>query len=119
LAYQSNESKRSEIYVVTFPQPGGKWKISVNGGQTPVWSRDGHELYYYSADYEIMAVDIHADGQFQFGVPKPIFTSRVPGPVVNFDVSRDGHFLLPVLLQQQASVPMTVVLNWPEMLKKR
>jgi hypothetical protein len=34
-------------------------------------------------------------------------------------VSRDGRFLLPALVEQEASKPMTVVLNWPEMLKKK
>src|SRR5258708_7370243 len=37
LAYQSDETKRNEIYVTTFPQPGGKWQVSTNGGSAPVW----------------------------------------------------------------------------------
>ena len=41
LAYRSDESKRDEIFVASFPAPGGKWPISTNGGTSPVWSRDG------------------------------------------------------------------------------
>jgi hypothetical protein len=35
-----------------------------------------------------------------------------------FAVSMYGHFLLPVLMDRQTSTPMTVVLNWPQTLKK-
>jgi len=36
LAYDSNESKRSEVYVVGFPSLTGRWQISANGGTRPV-----------------------------------------------------------------------------------
>jgi Tol biopolymer transport system component len=120
LAYRSNGSKRDEIYVVSFPQPGGKWQISTNGGQDPVWSRDGRELYYYSLDGKIMTVDIMARPQFQFGVPKALFEVRIPtNNTTSSAVSEDGRFLLPVIVEQGPAKPMTVVLNWPAMLKKK
>jgi len=123
LAYRSNESKRSEIYVVSFPQPGGKWQISTTGGREPLWSRDGRELYYYSLDNKIMAVDIKPSvpesPQLQFGVPRTLFEVRIfTNDSPSFDVSKDGRFLLPVLVEQEVSAPMTVVLNWPQLLKK-
>lgn len=124
LAYRSNESKRNEIYVVNFPQPAGKWQISTNGGLEPVWSRDGRELYYYGPDNKIMAVSIKpsvpGDPQLQFGVPRALFEVRISTTPdnTNFDVSKDGRFLLPVLEERPASTPMTVMLNWPELLKK-
>jgi Tol biopolymer transport system component len=124
LAYRSNESKRNEIYVVSFPQPAVKWQISTNGGQEPVWSRDGRELYYYGLDNKIMAVEIKpsvpGSPQLEFGVPRPLFDVRIwtnGDTGTGFDVTKDGRFLLPMLVEQQASAPMTVVLNWPEMLK--
>jgi Tol biopolymer transport system component len=119
LAYRSNESKRDEIFVVSFPEPGGKWQISTDGGQAPVWSRDGRELFYYSADNKIMAVEIKPGAQFQFGVPKALFEIRISTGNTSFEVSKDGRFLLPALVEQETSKPMTVVLNWPEMLKKK
>jgi serine/threonine protein kinase/Tol biopolymer transport system component len=117
LAYQSNESNRDEVYVVSFPQKDGKWLISTGGGIRPVWSRDGRELYYYSADDKIMAVPITPGAQFRFGVPKPLFDVRLATARVSFDVSRDGRFLLPVLMPQQDSALMNVVLNWSRTLK--
>jgi Tol biopolymer transport system component/predicted Ser/Thr protein kinase len=118
LAYRSDESKRYEIHVVSFPQPGGKWQISTDGGQSPVWSRDGRELYYRSLDNKIMAVEIKPGARFQFGAPKALLAVRFSGRVTGvFDVSKDGRFLLPALVEQPATPPMTVVLNWPQMLK--
>jgi eukaryotic-like serine/threonine-protein kinase len=133
LAYQSNESQQFQIYVVSFPQPGGKWQISATGGIDPVWSRDGRELYYYSADNKIMAVDVTSEPahngpapvrgtgpQFQFGEPKALFPVQIPRGNNSFDVSKDGRLLLPVVVQQEQpmTVLMTVVLNWQAELKK-
>jgi serine/threonine protein kinase len=118
LAYRSDESKRDEIHVVSFPQPGGKWQISTDGGRSPVWRRDGRELYYYSLDNKIMAVEIRPGAQFQFGAPKALFGVR-PRSLIGFEASKDRRFLVPSLVEQQATRPMTVVLNWPQMLKSR
>src|SRR5262249_15972041 len=118
LAYTSNESKRNEIYVVSFPQPGRKWLISTDEGQNPVWSHDGSELYYCSLAGEIMAVEMKPGPQFRFGVPKELFEARISNTKC-LDVSRDGRFLLPALVEQETSKPMTVVLSWPEMLRKK
>jgi Tol biopolymer transport system component len=118
LAYGSNESGRNEIYVVGFPKQGRKWPISTGGGAVPVWSHDGRELYYYSAG-KIMAVDIKPGAQFQFGLPKALFDVRLTNSNTTFYVTKDGRFLLPALVEQKTSTPMTVVLNWPEILKKK
>src|SRR5450755_695915 len=50
LAYFSDETGRFEVYVQTFPTPGGKWQVSTNGGALPVWSRDGKELFFSGLD---------------------------------------------------------------------
>jgi Tol biopolymer transport system component len=118
LAYQSNESKRNEIYVVSFPQPIEKWQISTDGGQAPVWSRDGHALYYHGGDAKIMVVDIKPGTRFEFGVPKALFEARIQSNNVSMDVSREGRFLLPALVEPESSTPMTVVVNWPALLTK-
>jgi eukaryotic-like serine/threonine-protein kinase len=119
LAYASDESKRNEIYVQTFPTPGGKWQVSTNGGSRPVWSRDGKELYFIAADGKMMAVDVAGGAKFQAGAPKPLFDSHFAGGNSPwYDVSKDGHFLIPVQIEQSAIAPMTVVVNWTAALKK-
>jgi len=120
LAYVSDETKRNEIYVQTFPTPGGKWQISTNGGLYPVWSRDGKELFYIGADQKLMAVEVMGGNTFQAGVPRPLFQTRLGSGVfaIWFDVSKDGRFLMPVPVENTAPVPMTVVVNWTTGLKK-
>src|SRR5689334_21763233 len=46
LACASNESGRFEVYVQPFHAPGGKWQVSTEGGDQPVWARNGRELVY-------------------------------------------------------------------------
>ena len=117
LAYVSDESKRAEVYVQTFPEHGGKWPISTIGGQYPVWSRDGRELYFIGADRKLMAVEVKGNAKsFQPSVPTPLFEVAA---LAQFDVSKDGRFLIQVPVEQAAAnVPLTVVLNWQAALKK-
>src|SRR5260370_3242679 len=62
IAYLSNESGRSEVYVRPYPGPGGKWQISTNGGAHPNWSPNRRELFYESPapDNRIMVTDYTA-----------------------------------------------------------
>jgi Tol biopolymer transport system component len=120
LAYHSDETNRYEIYVQGFPNHAGKWQVSTNGGYTPVWSRDGKELFYVAADQKLMALDVKDGAEFEAGVPKPLFQPRIgPDPTGSpwFDVSKDGLFLIPSPVEQ-ASTLMTVVVNWTAGLKK-
>ena len=118
LAYTSNESRRNEIYVQTFPEPGGKWQISTSGGINPIWSRDGRELFFIAADGKMMAVDVkESGGRFSPGLPKALFDAGLT-PDAGYDVGKDGRFLIPRNVEQAASVPLTVVVNWTAGLKK-
>ena len=60
VAYQSNESGRSEIYVQSFPGPGGKWQVSTAGGTDARWRPDGKELFFLAPDAKLMAVSVRA-----------------------------------------------------------
>ena len=77
VAYASNESGRSEIYVQPYPADGGKWQVSTDGGIQPRWRADGKELFYLTADDRVMAAEIEAGETFQPGVPHMLF-SRSP-----------------------------------------
>jgi Tol biopolymer transport system component len=118
LAYHSDETKRSEVYIMTFPNPGGKWQISTSGGSIPVWSRDGKQLFYISGT-KMMAVEINGAGANpEPGVPQPLFDVRLGANNPSFDVSKDGRFLIPTAVEQAAAAPITVVVNWMAGLKK-
>jgi serine/threonine protein kinase/Tol biopolymer transport system component len=127
LAYVSDETKRNEVYVQSFPAPGGKWQVSTSGGNLPIWSRDGNELFFIGADRKLMAVDVKSRASkdtsgkdvatFEAGVPKPLFETRL-GFGAWYDVSKEGRFLMPTQLEQAAIVPMTVLVNWTAGLKR-
>jgi len=127
VAYTSNESGNREVYVQTFPDASqGKWLVSNGGGSQPRWRRDGKELFYFSPDGSLMAVDVSTTPTFKAGVAKALF--RVPvvggaggGPSVawRWDISLDGQrFLVNTSYDEGAAVPVTVVTNWTGLLKK-
>jgi eukaryotic-like serine/threonine-protein kinase len=119
LAYSSNESGRREIYVMSFPEPTGKWQVSANSGYLSVWSYDGRELYFTNDDNtRMMAAEIRPGPTFQAGPPKELFPIRMPPSFARFDVSKDGRFLIPAITDESANVQITVVLNWSRLLKR-
>jgi eukaryotic-like serine/threonine-protein kinase len=121
IAYQSNESGRSEVYVRPFrPESAGsgKWQISTDGGVEARWSRDGRELFYLTLRNVLVAVDVHPGPSFQAGVPRPLFSTRAVG-INRYDVARDAkRFLINVPVEGQWGRSATVVLNWMEMIKR-
>ncbi|HSG09320.1 MAG TPA: protein kinase, partial [Longimicrobiales bacterium] len=63
MAYVSNESGRTEVYVRAYPQGDRRAAISINGAKTPRWSRSGDELYYIGLDGETEVAGLEvADG---------------------------------------------------------
>jgi len=63
IAYRSNESGRSEIYVRPFPSGrAGKWQISTGGGLYGIWSNKDRELFYETTDHRIAVVDYTVNG---------------------------------------------------------
>jgi Tol biopolymer transport system component len=116
LAYNSDETKRSEVYVQDFPRPGRKSQVSVNGGYLPIWGRDGKELFFIGGDQKMMAVNVKDGANFDASVPKPLFDTRMAN--ASFDVSKDGRFLVPTEVKQAGTSPLTVVINWAAGIKK-
>jgi len=115
LAYQSNESGRAEIYVQSFPGPGGKWQISSEGGVDPHWSENGKELFFRSPDQNIMAVPVTTGAAFEAGTPKALFPTHLDTGLARnrFIPSRSGdRFLLVATPARESMAPTTVVLNW-------
>src|SRR3984957_7717539 len=103
IAYDSHETGRDEIFVQTFPKPGGKWQVSTSGGERPVWSRDGTELYFVDQDGAMNAVSVKSGpaGGFQSSSPQVLFNPHAAGYRTDtFDVAKDGRFLIPTIVQQ-------------------
>jgi len=101
MAYASNESGRSEVYVRPFPTQGGKWQVSDGGGGYPRWSRDGRELFYRTDDGIMVASVESAGDTFRAGKPRPVFQGSFRGGTAglalagnnfaDYDVTPDGE----------------------------
>ena len=117
VAYNSNESGRSEVYVVPFPGPGGRVRISTAGGDNARWRRDGKEIFYLAGE-TLMAAAVTANGsRFDVGAVQRLFEVPVVDGFWPYDVSANGQrFLVNVL--EGAVPPLTIVVNWPAGLKK-
>ena len=120
IAYTSNESGRRQVYVRPFPNvDDGRWLISSEAGVGPVWSRDGHELFYFDTDIKMMVVSVQTEPSFSHGNPQVLFESQYL-PVSSYDISPDGQrFLMinPTGLQEEKG-GLTLVQNWFEELKR-
>lgn len=114
IAYVSDESGQYEIYVQPFPPDGRRWQVSTEGGEEPIWSGTGKELFYRRG-LEWIAVEITTTAGF---VAKKS-SIAIQGLYVNppgrsYDVTPDGSQFL-VLERLDAKVRLTeirVATNW-------
>jgi Tol biopolymer transport system component len=124
IAYESNESGRSEIYLRQLawsadgtPSVGAKWLVSTDGGADARWRRDGRELLYRHPSGAMMAAEVSFRGETpQTSIPRRLFT--LPPSVLNWDVAADGkRFLVLLPVAPPTSDPISVVLNWSRALR--
>lgn len=120
-AYSSDETGRAEVYVQRFPPSGGKWQISKDGGDQPLWRADGRELYFVSPDRKLMAADLSLKGDIDVGAVKMLFPLRVSPNGISDNRSQylpspDGRrFLVLATADEELGQPAVVVLNWAAM----
>ena len=74
--YQSDESGQFEVYVQSFPVPGGKYQATTGGGAYGFWSWDGRQFYYglNSDPIHAFEADVQSGGEFRLGPPRVAFT---------------------------------------------
>jgi hypothetical protein len=124
LAYVSNETKRREIYVTTFPDGRGKWQVSTEGGDNPRWRADSRELFFTAAN-KLMSVEVAATAdRFDAGPVRALFDVRVPatqlGTRSSYVPSKDGQrFLINAWDAGDTVTPIVLVVNWPELIKTK
>jgi Tol biopolymer transport system component len=133
ITYTSDESGKNEIYVRPYPDvDGGRYTISNSGGDSPLWSPNGQELFYRNGD-EIVAVPVTSGPAFGFGRPKILFRgSYVPANHIvdnlelsPWDISPDGKLFL--MMKEVGSTAssaggprkINIVLNWTDELKQK
>jgi len=125
MAYTSNESGKDEVYVRPFPDVNKrKWQVSTGGGNYPLWSPDGRELFYH-IDNAAMAVPVETISDFKPGKPKVLFRGSYfrpaqYGDIIFWDIDPNGkRFLILKEVAAQAPRKINIVVNWFEELKQR
>jgi Tol biopolymer transport system component len=124
VAYETNESGRSEIVVTSFPDASGHWQVSTAGGKQPRWRADGKELYFMAMDGKLMAVPVSSAGSaFDAGAAVPLFQVQIVSTSAaahkpQYAVARDGRFLINQPVKEATATPITLLMNWNPETKK-
>ena len=113
LAYASNESGRSEIYVEPVPGPGGRWQISNDGGEQPRWVRNGREILYRNGT-RMMSVSVRVQPVFRADKASQLFDRRFDrgGSVAGYDVTPDGQTFVMTRSEHASPTEVRVVIGW-------
>ena len=113
MAYASNESGRSEIYVEPVPGPGGRWQISTNGGEQPRWVRNGREIVYRNGT-KMMSATVQMQPTFGAAKAVELFDRKFDrgGTVGGYDVTPDGQTFVMTRSEQANPTEIRVVVGW-------
>jgi Tol biopolymer transport system component len=119
LAYASDETGETQVFVQAFPGPGGKWQVSNAGGGRPRWSLDGAELFY-RWQTELYAVSVDpSTSSFKSGRPEIVFDDLRAWASDDYDVLDAERFLLVESVgDDSAPAGVTVVVNWFDELER-
>ncbi|MCH7875993.1 MAG: PD40 domain-containing protein [Gemmatimonadetes bacterium] len=123
LAYASDESGRYEVYVRPFPNTNeGKWTVSTDGGQEPVWAHSGRELFYKGSG-NLMVVEVLPGATFVAGERGMLFSTqgfRSSTQHPFYDVTTDDQrFVMIQNIGEEEATELIVVENFFEELKAK
>jgi serine/threonine-protein kinase len=127
LAYSNAEGGILEVYVRAFPDNGTQVQISNAGGVMPVWSQNGHELFYRTEDQRIMVTNYTVkEGKFLADKPRVWFAKQLAnmGLTINYDLAPDAKRFA-VVMPAQAQEPqekqshVTLVTNFFDEVRRR
>ena len=124
LAYVSDESGQTEVYVRPFPEVAtARWQVSSSGGTLPMWAHNGRELFYINGRQDMMSVSVQPGASFTAAQPKVLFPAAqysLAGNAGIYDVSPDDkRFVMVRAATGGQGTELVVVQNWFEELKGR
>lgn len=119
VAYESDETGRSEIYIASFPDARRRLQVTSGGGTFPQWGPDGRQLFYLSGDGMLTVIGLRSmSAGLEPSSPQPLFPLTARAYAASpFEVSPDGQRIL--VDQAEPDTAIDVVLNWPLLLRKQ
>ena len=124
LAYASDESGTSEIFVRPFPDVAtARWQVSTSGGSAPLWSHSGKELFFRNGHNDLQVAAVSESPTFTVGAQKTLFSLSpftFGGPVQQYAIAPDDKRFL-MLRETTAGEIGTLIVSehWFEELKAR
>ena len=128
MAYESNETGLSEIFVRPFPNvDDGRWQVTTTGGTRPLWGPDGTELFYLT-DAGLVGVPVETAAGFKAGTAALVVAGEGYRPALNtagrtYDISPNGERFLMIKQGAQSdrgtATEIVLVQHWFEELKAR
>jgi hypothetical protein len=121
IAYVSGETNRNEIQLRPFPGPGERIVVSTSGGNEPMWSPSGRELFYRVGD-SLMAVDVTTSPSLKVGTPHRLFERRYEQSISlypNYSTIDGQRFVMIKRIDQDEPPRINVIINWFDQLRQR
>ena len=120
IAYSSSENGRAQIYLQEL-DGAGRIDVSIDGGEQPLWARDGSELFFRRGD-RLYSVEVSAEPSLTVSRPTEVFDLAIEsgsgfGITPHFDVSADGTRFL--VVTERPTTGFKVITNWFEELNRR
>jgi dipeptidyl aminopeptidase/acylaminoacyl peptidase len=123
LTYSSDESGRDQVYVV--PAFGGSARVQVSsrGGFAPEWGPRGDELFFVGSEDAITVARVSLGSEGEFGVPETLFPftgasqSSYQLPGTSYRIGPNGTIFIRAQVESGDSQSLTLILNWPELVK--
>jgi Tol biopolymer transport system component len=115
VAYESNETGRTEVYVRSFESPEERWQVSEAGGINARWAADGSEIFFLDGERNVWSVPVRAGETFVSLSPRRLFQSR---NYERFDISpENGAFIM--RSEPLRPTRLVVSLRWAEEVARR
>ncbi len=112
MAFVSDETGEYQVYVTAYPGPGPTVAVSTKGGLSPIWSADGHELFFRLGN-KLLAARTSRQSPIGFTMPVELFDGPYTLDLMGHqreDVASDGRFLM---VENSDDFPIVIVQNWP------
>ena len=122
LAFVSNQSGRTEVYVRPLGTDGEQVQVSLAGGTEPLWGPDGRELFYRSQgerEPQLMAATVRTTPQFAVSSRRPLFSIAdidAGNPHTSYDVSPDGRTF--AMVRRSPATRIMVIQDLPGLVRR-
>jgi Tol biopolymer transport system component len=110
VVYVSTESGQGNVYINSFPVPGRKHRVSIDGGSGPRWTADGTGIRFIAPGGKVVVASVQTEPSLRTGIPEELFT--IEADIRGGDIGPDGRALAIKPVSEARDAGVTVVLNW-------